>query len=247
MQAYVPSKEIWLAAKSGFLTKTIWNDFFGKGGVRWRNFQWNSFLKGGLFRKHPARLAVDVLVLNPKHPVVQKLVGADISAPPFIGQLDHDETVMRSLLVLRRERLIDNFRFEPEQKRLGGVRYKDDGLIGKVKFPDALIDIGGRENRKCLAFELELTSKSPKRYRQMMTSLDALKGVDKIIFITRTRFITEAIKRAMPNHYFSYFEKPIGFGTLEHWTKNPMTAPIVFEDEITSIEKMSLSLRLMAA
>lgn len=247
MQQYVPSREIWLAAKSGFLTKAIWNDFFGAGGVRWRNLLWSSLLKGGLFRKHPSRLAVDVLVLNPKHPMVQKMVGAEISAPPFIAQLDHDETVMRSLLVLRRERLIENFRLEPEQKRMSGVRHKNDGMAGKVKFPDALIDMGGRENRKCLALELELTPKSPKRYRQMMDSLDALKCVDKIVFVTRTKLIAGAIKSAMPDHYFSYFERPIGFVTIEDWTKNPMTAAVVFEDETTSMEQMSLEIRAQAA
>ena len=238
MRSYDASEEIKLAAKSGFLTKKVWNEFFGTGGARWRNCLWSGLSEKGLFRKHPSKYATDVLVLNSKNLVVRRLVGDEISAPPYISQMDHDETILRALLDLRRNKLIRNFRFEQEQKRESGFRYSDGGIPGRVKIPDALIEIGEGVGRT-LAFELELSRKEPKRYRQMMDSLSSLKGVEKIIFITRTAFITGAIRKAMRESYYPYWERPIGFGTLEEWRANPVTAQISFEDEITSFEKLS--------
>lgn len=243
MRPYDASREIRLAAKSGFLSKKIWKDFFGAGGARWQNLVWRGFLEKELFREHPSKYATDVLVLNGKSRKVQALVGEDISAPPYISQMEHDETMLRGVLELHRHKLITGIRFEPELKRESGIRYVGGGYTGAVKFPDAIIRIALPEKPRVMALEMELSRKTPKRYRQMMDALVALKGVERVIFISRTDTITTAIRRAMRDNYYPYWERPIGFGTLEEWRENPATAPITFEDETTSIEKLNSGAR----
>lgn len=239
MRPYDASREIRLAAKSGFLTKRIWRDFFGAGGTRWQNLVWQGFLEKELFRKHPSKYATDVLILNSKNNFVHSLVGEELSSPPYISQMDHDETMMRGLLGLHRGNLIDGFRFEQELKRESGVRYVGGGYTGAVKFPDAVIRLARPDKCKVLALELELSRKTPKRYRQTMDALVALKGIDRVVFVTRTEVITAAIQRAMRDNYYPYWERPIGFARLTDWKENPVAAPISFEDESTSMERLN--------
>lgn len=239
MRPYDASREIRLAAKSGFLTKRIWREFFGAGGARWQNLVWKSFLEKEFFQEHPSKYATDVLILNSKNKYVHSLVGEEISSPPYISQMDHDETVMRGLLDLQGRKLIDDFRFEQELKRESGVRYVGGGYSGAVKFPDAVVRLARPGKFKVLAIEMELSRKTPKRYRQTMDALVALKGVDRVVFVTRTEVITAAIQRAMRDNYYPYWERPIGFVRLADWQESPAVAPILFESESTSMEKLN--------
>lgn len=239
MRPYDASREIRLAAKSGFLSKRIWREFFGAGGTRWQNLVWKSFLEKELFRKHPSKYATDVLIPNSRNKLVQSLVGEEISSPPYISQMDHDETVMRGLLDLHGRILIDGFRFEQELKRESGVCYVGGGYSGAAKFPDAVVRLARPGKLKVLALELELSRKTPKRYRQAMDALVALKGVDRVVFVTRSEVITAAIQRAMRDNYYPYWERPIGFAKLADWKENPAVAPISFEGESTSMEQLN--------
>jgi hypothetical protein len=235
----LPKKEIRFAAKTGFLSKPIWEEFFATGSPRWRRRQWQLFLERDLFRMHPSRLPKDVLVLHRKHLAVKAVVGEAIAMPPFAPQIEHDETVARIVLSLKREAKVLACRFEAEMKReeWGEIRF----TLGcdKAKYPDALIDVMERGTIVKAALEIELSRKSPKRYRQVLQAYAARKDVKYVLFVARAKTIFEGLKAAMRETYYPDWERPIGFCDLDAWLKCPGQAPIYFSERETTLERMA--------
>lgn len=234
----VPEREIRFAAKTGFLSKGLWQEFFVAGSASWKRRLWKSFLERGFFRPHPSSLAGGVFVLTRKSPVVVRLVGDEISSPPYISQLEHDETVARILLELMRSRAIDSFQIEMELKRkFDGERRFHDGT-DRLKYPDAIVEVGGRGSKVRIALELELTRKDPKRYRQCVGTYASRADVSKVIFVVRSTGIADSIRRAMRETYYPDWERPIGFGSLEDWKENPAKAVIQFGEKSMTLEQI---------
>lgn len=234
----VPEREIKFAAKTGFLTRRMWEDFFADGTPSWRRRLWKHFLMRGFFRHHPSSLARDVLVLNRRHPLVVSLVGDEISTAPFVSQLEHDETIARIVLELSRAGIVQSFVTEMELKRVpsGGRRFVDGSAL--VKYPDAIVTIGGPFANVRIALELELSRKNPKRYRQCLDTYATRQDVDRVVFIARSGIIFSSLKRAMRETYYPDFERPIGFGQLDEWKKNPAVAAIEFTDHKTTMSAL---------
>ncbi len=64
-------------------------------------------------------------------------------------------------------------------------------------------------------------------------------SVDKVVFITRNDRLWTTIKQAMRDSYYLYGKRPVGFSQLDDWQKNPNEAPIYFDEETTSLAKMT--------
>jgi len=231
-----PESEIRFAAKTGFLTKEIWNEFFAEGGERWRRKQWRLLAERGFFRVHPSRRASEVLVLNTKNKDVIAMVGDDISAPPFIAQIDHDELVARTLLQFLKENAIATHQTESELKRLYPLARNRRSGDEKEKYPDALIELKGGLR---IALEMELTLKSRKRYRHILRTYRARQDADRIIFIVRSASIFESISQAIQDTYYPILERPIGFAWLDEWTLDPLKARIDFKSFSSSWREMA--------
>ena len=238
MKAYEPISEIIFAAKYGFLTKGLWNDFFAQGSLGWKNKLWATFVKEQIFLPHYSKFAVHVLVPNKKHFLVQKVVGEELVLPPFISQLDHDERLARMVLSLLKDGIATNYRLEPELKRLGSGLQRHYGSSTKEKYPDALIQIAN-EKKTRIAIELELTRKDPKRYRQIMETYSSFKRADKIVFVVRDDRFSQTIKQAMRDSFYPDWERPVGFGRLEEWSEKASTAKISFADKTTNLSEIA--------
>lgn len=238
MKQYNPTREIELAVRTGFLSKTIWNEFFAPKEKRWRNKLWAYFSARNLFFPHYSNRAQDVLVPNPKHPMVIKIAGDSIVMPPRVGVLDHDEIVTRSFLLLKDKNLFGSAKFESELKR-EDLRYRSHfDPADTTKYPDLLITLKASEPNKKIALELEISRKSPKRYRQMMNSYMTAKEVSAIIFITNLETIKNGIKSAIHETYFPEWEKSVGFVNLSDWKNDPLNARILFSDKMQSLMQM---------
>ena len=238
MKRYEPELEIKFAAKSGFLSKDLWNDFFASGSVSWKNKLWASFVKEKIFFPHYAKVASHVLVPNKRHSLVQKVVGDGLVSAPFVSQLDHDERLARMVLTLLKDGIATNYRLEPELKRLSAGVQRHYESQQKDKLPDALILLPD-EKKTRIAIELELTKKDPKRYRKIMNTYASFRRADKVIFVVRNDRISQTIRQAMRDTYYPHWTKPVGFGRLEDWTQNPGTARIVFDDKVTRLLEMA--------
>lgn len=245
MKRYEPIREIKFAAKSGFLTKDLWNEFFASGSVSWRNKLWASFTNEKIFFPHYAKIASRVLVLNRRNKLVQETVGEEVVSPPFVSQLDHDEKVAKIVLGLAKDGVLTNYRLEPELKRLSSGLKRHYGSEQRDKYPDALIQLSN-EKRTKLAIELELTKKDPKRYRNIMDTYSSFQSADLVVFVVRDDRISQTIKQAMRDSYYPDLERPVGFGRLEDWIANPSTAKISFADTVTSLSAIAKTKDKMA-
>ena len=232
----MPEAEIRFAARTGFLSKRIWRKFFAEGGERWQRKNWSLLSSRGFFAAHRSRRARDVLVLNSCNKGVRAVVGDNISSPPFVAQLDHDELVAISLLRLAQSGAISSYQTESELKRYFPVVRNYHISNEREKFPDALVEVMGGPT---VALELELTLKTRKRYREILQAYRSRKMTGKIVFIVRSAAIFESIKQGMQDIHYPVHERPVGFAWLDEWEENPVSARIQFKSSSTSIEEIA--------
>lgn len=236
---HIPESEIRLAAKFGFLSKPIWDEFFAEGRRAWRARQWQHLHQRDFFRRHPSNQLRDVLVLNPKNSDVLKIIGEEISSPPFVAHFEHDSTMANILLHLDRSGVIASYKVEAELKRQDVQPRKVWDESERSKYPDALVQIsvGGRIQR--IAFELELSRKSPKRYRQILNSYASRLDCDMVVYLSDSKPIFDSLKNAMQATAYPSEQKPLGFGRLRDWRIDPSKAKIHFSDRVSSLTELS--------
>lgn len=233
----IPEREILFAARTGFLSKPIWEAYFAHGSDRWKRRQWQLLCERGHFEAHPSRFARNVVIPNRANAEVRKLVPGGIVSPPYGPQIEHDEMVVRTVLFLRRKGLASSFKLEAELKREDWQK----GLLKEgeqKKFPDVILDVqeAGRTIR--LAVEIELSRKSPRRYRQIFESYAARKDVQCVVFAARSRAVFDGLKAAMLEAHYPNGECPIGFVELDAWMTDPSRAVMFFAGRKVSLEEM---------
>ncbi len=238
---HLPIEEIRFAARAGFLSKPIWDEFFAKGSDRWKRRQWQLLQQRGYFVRHPSRLPRDVLVLYRGNPDVRKLVGETIALPPIAPQIEHDECASRILLSLDRGGHVLGYQFEAEMKRLEWGERRLYRSAEKDKFPDAVLAVASPKGVMNVAMEVELSRKNPKRYRQILASYAARKDLTYVIFLARSQVIFESLKMAMRQTFYADWERPIGFCDLNSWLKDPARAPIYFSERQTTLMQITAS------
>lgn len=231
--------EIECAARAGFLSRPIWNEFIATGAARWRRRCWRALRTSGIFLPHPSRFARDVLVLDRRNDVVRELVTGGISAAPFVAQIEHDEEVLRGLFRLERCGLVEGYSLEAEMKR-HELKNRVPSAADRAKYPDAIVTLKGRREVRRVAFELEMSLKSYQRYRQMVEAYSSRVDVDAVIFICRFTATGDYLRRAMREGYYPDDERPMGFCDLHEWKKDPATAPIRFATRVQSLASFSL-------
>ena len=238
----IPKAEIKLAAKTGFLTKSLWDEFFAEGEYSWGTRKWQSFIARGYFKKHPSPRADDTLVLNCKNRDVIKLVGAEVSAPPYISQLNHDEIVTRSVLRLQKQGLLKTFLTESELKTQNVGQQRVRSHLDRIKYPDMIVELGSQEKNLSLALELEISRKDYQRYYRAIGNYSTRTYADKILYIGSSEGIFVSLRKAMRENSYSSQRQPIGFVSSVEWEKAPSAAPIYFSDRVTSIAEMMTDL-----
>ena len=63
----------------------------------------------------------------------------------------------------------------------------------------------------------------------------SFRKADMVVFIVRDDRISQTIRQAMRESYYPVAERPVGFGRLDEWVKNPSTAKISFADRATTL------------
>jgi hypothetical protein len=234
MKRHEPIPEIKFAAKSGFLSRDLWNEFFAHGCVSWQYKLWDSLTEKKIFLPHHSPIASTFLILNKRHPLVEKTVGEKVVSSPLVAHLDRFETVATTVLRLLTLGLITGYQTESELKRLSPkiVRYYDTGQ--KEMFPDALIQLANEGGTR-IAIEMELTKKTLRQYRPLIDAYSDFRLADMVVFIVRTERISRTIKQAMRDSCYPESERPVGFGRIEDWLANPSLAKISFKEEVTSL------------
>ncbi len=234
---HVPLKEIAFAVKTGFLSKALWLEFFTKRSRSRNSRVWHRFVQDGYFRPHESKMLPDVLVLGNRSINEMQRRGILAVTKPHLGQFDHDEKAAHIVLSLQREKVLDAFTTEAELKRKHWLWMKTTRDGKEAKFPDLTIELSSPAKFRRVALEVEQSKKSFDRYKKMMNSYANVKGVDMVIFISNQQSIFNSISRAMKEVSYPSWERPVGFGEMEAWLKDPLTAPIYLSRGVSSIRE----------
>lgn len=217
----VPIEEIKFAAKSGFLSKKVWDLFFNNHTQGWSSVRWKGFQTRGIFKPHQSPLLKNCLVLNPLSPIVTQLIDGAVCSPPSPVQLSHDENVARIVLTLLKREVIKDYLLEPELKRI----YNSLGNSKKRKFPDAIFDLYTIEKTIRIALEVEQSKKSPRRYQRFLEASCSNEKINGIVIAHSSEKIKSLIEKEIVRINFPTDLKPIVFIELEKLfdTKNAVT------------------------
>ena len=222
----------------GFLTKGMWDEFFGTKSRSWRSRQWRALLEEKFFLRHPSAIAKDVIVPNAGHKIVQQLVGSEVSTAPYAGHIGHDEILSKILIRLVRSTAISDFTSEAELKH----RHQDDRHWNirqeRLKFPDAILDLNGQSGLRKMALEIELTAKCQKRYRKIFDTYQDRKQVQAVVFVINSSGIFKALTKAIKDSRYPDWARPVGFGRVDEWLVDPENAPIRFRELTTSLKSL---------
>ena len=222
----VPLQEILFAAKTGFLSKDLWREFFTSRSESRNSRVWNGFIQDGYFKPHDSKMLPGVLVLGQKATALLQCRGIPTVNKPHLGQFDHDEKAVRILLKLQKGNVLDDYTTEAELKRKFMVWMKTTRDGKDAKFPDLTLELKSPCKFRRVALEIEQSKKSPDRYRKMMVSYSSAKDIEAIIFISDQQTIFGQIARAMKDVHYPSWERPVGFGEMDAWLKDPLTAPL---------------------
>ncbi len=162
-----------------------------------------------------------------------------VVSAPYIFQLDHDEQCSRIALSLQREGVVQAFMTEAEQKRHFFGLNKSLNEARAVKFPDLLLEVKCHSGIRRMAVELELSRKSPVRYRKVFQSYAAKRDYDIIIFLSRSPTIFDALARAMRDTTFPTWERQVGFSSIDGWLKDPTMTAIHLDSGATTLAQLA--------
>lgn len=233
----VPMKEILFAAKMGFLSKPLWEEFFAHWS-RAQNFRnWKKLVSDEYFRAHDSKMLRNVLVLAPKAIVELRNRGLLAVTQPHLGQFDHDEKVSRVVLGLERENVLEGFTSEGELKKRFMVQMKTASEGKSKKFPDLTLQLRGSGKFGTVAVEIEQSLKSFERYKQVMDSYSNSQDIKAVVFVSDRPTIFNRIARAMKETHYPSWDRPVGFGEMSEWLKTPATAPIHLSRGVSSIRQ----------
>ena len=205
----IPKREMEFAAKSVFLTRGLWEEFFNPHTEGWASIRWRGFKSRKLFVDHSSSLARDCLI-------VKKIVDSEISSPPLALQIPHDEIVGRIVLKLLSHDLIEKkYYLEPELRRI----YQEHGLNwrrDRLKLPDALFDLKTAEGKiLSVALEVELNKKSQSRYRKIIECYSSNEKIKKVIIVYRGNEVKSSFKQALTRYGYPQSIRPLFFVGLE--------------------------------
>lgn len=234
---HIPLKEISFAAKTGFLSKALWQKFFTTRSYSRNSRVWHQFKKDGYFRPHESKMLPDVLILGNR--ALQELERRGIVpvTKPHLSQFDHDEKAANIILSLEQAKVLDGFTTEAELKRKHWLWLRTSRDGKDAKFPDLTLQISMPSKFGRVALEIEQSKKAFDRYKKVMSNYANIKGIDVVVFISNQQSIFNSISRAMKEISYPSWERPVGFGEMESWLKDPLTAPIYLSRGVESVQQ----------
>lgn len=240
---FVPIDVITFAAKTGFITKAIFYEFFAKGCERTKRRQWRNLVNAGWMEPHPSPICSGVLVLARASRGLSASTICDEVRPVYVGLLHHDETLARIVLEMERQGLIQAWTTEAEMKRLGSVDLRLSGSRLNTKYPDALITLSVPGASIKVALELELSRKSKRRYEDVAFAYMGLSEVKAVFFVCGRREIIETIKAAFRRAHYPVHEKLVGFMLAHEWSKDPAHAALEMPARVTTFSNLVSEVR----
>lgn len=233
----IPMKEILFAAKTGFISKSLWLQFFTQRS-RSRNYRiWKSFEIEGYFKPHDSPILKNVLILAPKSIRLLRNHGVVAVTSPHINQFSHDENAARIALSLEDNLLIKSYLTEAELKKGSLYFWNQTDQSKGNKYPDLLINFPEGSKYSCVALEVEQSIKSFERYKIAFENYARQNKFDFILFASDHKAIFKRLSRAMEATHFPTWDIPVGYTDLSKFMENPRTAAIYLHNKTITLDE----------
>jgi hypothetical protein len=232
-----------VAAKAGFLTKRIWQEFFATGNRRWQNKRWKSLMSLGLFQPVPDYGFVEsaVTLTLAGRAIAFRLGMGPVYSPPA-KNLWHDEELVRLALFLERQGWICNWLTEPALKMGDEGEKLFQNHARAPKFPDLLIEWKTPKGKLLWAIELERTRKEFTRYYEMVGAYRGISRIDTVLVIVAAKSIETNIKKAQAKMNYPQHQRPMLFASLDEVSANPLASELRHGEKRISLGKMAQAL-----
>jgi hypothetical protein len=215
--------------KVGFLSREIWETFFGVGTLRWKEIQLLSLVSGGYLKRHRDKIAKGFYVTTTRtDKLLAKLKLPRVSPVPTT-YLSHDELVATSLLKLRSENFIQGYLVEKELKTYGIKDFLLSEVDHKLNYPDAITNIFAFNEDLTVAIEYEKERKALSRYKSTLYQYAKLPDVSMVLFICQNPGIESAIKSAMKHLGQTELSDRLAFVDAEEWLASPADARVYID------------------
>jgi len=216
-----------VAAKSGFLTKQIWNDFFGTGNRHWRFRRWKSLMGTGYFTPVPDYGFVESAVaLSGNGKALADLLGMNPVYSPPSKNLWHDEELIRFALFLERQGWVSNWQTEQELKVSGQGQRLFQNQVRAVKIPDLIIEWNTSPKTILWAIELERTRKEHARYYEMVGAYKGISRIESVLVIVAADSIETNIKKAQAKLGYPQAQRPMFFASMNQLIEDPLSCEL---------------------
>lgn len=212
-----------VAAKSGFLTKRIWNEFFASGNRFWRYRRWRSLMGIGYFNPVPDYGFVESAVtLSDLGKAIADSLGMNPVYSPPAKNLWHDEELIRLALFLERNGWITRWMTEQELKVGTEAQRFFRDQVRATKIPDLIIEWNTQPKKILWAVELERTRKEFSRYYEMVGAYKGISRIESVLIIVAAKSIEANIKKAQSKMDYPQVQRPMFFASMDQVIANPM-------------------------
>ena len=233
----IVTSAIRVAAKPGFLSRRIWDEYLSHGHRSWKFRQWKALMTEGYFEPCcDFGFTDEALILSRKGVGTATFLQMDPVRPPGAKSIWHDDDLIAMALVLEKKGLISSWLTESELK-CGRVRdffpYQDD--LCALKFPDLVIQLRHPKEKVFWAIELERTRKEKTRYYEMIQSYAGTFKINAVLVIAATESIEKNIQWAMNRLSYPQAKRPILFARYGEFLAAPDSAELRMGDKRSSI------------
>jgi len=215
-----------LLGKLGVMERETWIENFSYGTLNWKFKQLKKLIDANILKTYPSPSIQNRLILGKRGIDILKNINSSYVSPPYAGQVDHDSSLAKILLILNQKFKVHDFWVEKEIKSLGRDYYFFYSKSDDQKFSDALLDINLRGKNLKLAVEYERTGKSIERCESILKSYSCLEKIDFVLFIVENKMIRERFMELLRRKSFPLIEKKIGFILFEEIMDNSLNQGI---------------------
>jgi len=232
----IPKDAINLAARAGFLSKSLFKEFLMKNRpTSSLNRSWRKLIDSGYFITHSDPRMGDIYLLNKRKRETSALSSHTIVSPPYSSLIRHDEIALRGILLIEDHGFLDTWKVESEFKKLKEGAVRLEGNENRAKYPDAILNFKSQIKPIRVAVEIELSLKDKRRYQRILNAYSFAEDLDLVLFVCANDRIEKTIAESSSKYFYPSAGSEISFMRQSEWSSDPILADVRIKNSVMSL------------
>ena len=215
---------IQFAGRTGIMSKHLWETRFNFGCNTWKIRQFSKLLQKDIFKPYVQIEKNQFYKLGIAGQALSRKLEIKPVCAPLNNQIVHDEWIYETVLALDETGYVYEWLSEAQIK--AGIKFKDEHWQIGSKFPDAILKMNVKGDRRNIAFEYERTLKATWRIKEGLRAYAAILQFPLVIYICEDEVIRQSYLKVLKGMNDSSLSKKIGFSLVADWHLNPESQPI---------------------